>query len=215
MSHAIGKSFPPHISYITQKISIIHQFASIYTVKQSFKSSPFVFSFSHLWQLRKNNLKIIRRPFWKWKAKPWLPNDTEKQKDKKSNTTCNSHSAVISAQRCSSKILSKTASSCFLLAQDSPDTPTDILCAICPKDSVWKPEGYTAKQCLQLPCALAWGVPSHQRFPVTTRLSEGCWWHFRVSSPPASQGEEGEAIGAVGRGWCHSCTHCQWHVCRR
>lgn len=31
----------------------------------------------------------------------------------------------------------------------------------------------------------------------------------------ASQGSPAVPRGALGRGWCHPCTHCRWHVGRR
>lgn len=87
----------------------------------SFPSSHFVFSLFHLWQFRQSN-KLIRCLFCKRKATSRCPM-TQKRKIKglqKGNTTCKSHSATISAQRCSASTRSSTARSPLLPAQDIP-----------------------------------------------------------------------------------------------
>jgi len=43
------------------------------------------------------------------------------------------------------------------------------------------------------------------------------WWlavSFQGPPPPPLEGR-GEELRGCGRRWCHSCTHCQWHVYRR
>lgn len=146
----------------------------------------------------KNATNLIRCLFWKWKARPRLPNDTEKQNEKekkdlqKPNTTCNSHSAIISAQRCSSKILSETASSSFLLTQDSPDIPTEFFFPGHPMDRTQEGQGCPAKHHLPLPwagrsCATSAALPQHHA------LAWGCWWHLRASLP--SQGRRQKPVG--------------------
>lgn len=125
----------------------------------------------------------------KWYRKAKGKSKKKKKKHlQKPNTTCNSHSAIISAQRCSSKILSETASSSLLLTQDSPDIPTEFWCPGCPTDRIQEsrrvvqPGTACCSHELGTSCATSAALPQNQALVA----SQG-------SLP--SRGEEGDTGG--------------------
>lgn len=127
----------------------------------------------------------------------------KKKHFQKPNTTCNSHSAIISAQRCSSKILSETASSSLLLTQDSPDIPADLSFPECPTDRAQEQEVCPARRCC---CS---HQPGASCATPAVRPQE-------LQAAAAISGSPSPALpGGLWAGWCHSCTLCWWHVDRR
>lgn len=125
----------------------------------------------------------------KWYKKP--KGNRRKKHLKKPNATCNSHSAIISAQRCCSKLLSGTASSSFLLTQDSPDIPTDSFFAGCPRHRAQ--QDCPAQPSPALPAApmrQVPAVPPRQRVPSrATRWPPATGGISGLSSPPQGSGQ--------------------------